>query len=481
MEDGQFVSCPVVDGGAANARECRRIGRSRKAIDVLRAEIDAWFQDRRDDDRFARFARHFDALEAVLVKMLARLSESLVVLRERGLTTGDTYRECRQADKSLRTVERTFRWYSSKYDQRLVEEWKEVLGAADELVRSCWSEPFVRMGLTAPTGPLPYLDPGFEAFATPRKSIPPDLRAPNDALVAELVAELPVPTIALPSWAVSEPWWLVLAAHETGHHVLKDLVPGLEAAATATVANAVAGSAAGDDRLTATWCGWTQEIFADAYAVLMVGESAAWAVDELQLGPATELAKVPEAGSTYPPPLVRTALLAELARAAGIPGTGLSVEEAGAWLDGPDAAGVAPAAREAVARHLGVVREVAEAVIAMSVGSATLSATTGLSTKWFERGGRVPRWTREMQATEGSFGEVRDRPAARQLIAAAVRAWAGTADVDGVAGTIRTNLLDVLPRCGEAGVLAAEAEPDDLAALADRLAAKLLEAAGPDG
>ena len=282
---------------------------------MLREDVSGWLAKRRDDDRFSRFVRHLDVLDAVLSRMLDALGRELASLA--GARPAEVvYERCRELDGSLLVVARTFGWYAEKYDQRLDDRWAGVLRAADEIVRSCWTEPFAALRMAPPTGPLPYLDARFDAMATPRVSVPPDLRAPADALVAEYVRELPVPTIALPEVVRQEPWWLVLAAHETGHHVQRDLVPTLVADTRAAVAAAVgacAGAGLADD-----WAGWAVEAFADTYSVLMVGAGAVWAIEELQLAEPARLVTAPAPGDRYPPPAVRLSLLGELCRAAGV-------------------------------------------------------------------------------------------------------------------------------------------------------------------
>src|SRR3954447_7285112 len=183
-----------------------------------------------------------------------------------------------------------------------------VLRAADEVVRSCWTEAFGAVERDAPTGPLVYLDDRFDAVATPRVSVPTDLRGPQDAVIGEFVRELPIPLVALPARCRTEPWWIVLSAHETGHHVQHDLAPGL----IAQTQEAIAAATGGND--AAYWSVWAQEVFADAFAVLTVGPAATWAVEELQHGEPARLVTTPSPGSRYPPPAVRTALLGELAR-----------------------------------------------------------------------------------------------------------------------------------------------------------------------
>ncbi len=248
-----------------------RVERSVAAADLLRGELAAWLAARAPDPGFARFGHHFEVIETVMYSMLSGIRAGLTAVT--GTDSGAAYARCHELDRSLLTVKRLFDWYAPKYDQRLDPVRGPVLAAADEIVRSCWWQPFDVLGRRPPPGPLPYLDPLFDAFTTPRREVPRALRAPDDALVAELADKL-IPVISLPAWAVREPWWLVVAAHETGHLVMHDLDLAYEATA-----------AAGD---------WADEVFADVYSALMVGPAAAWLVDELMHG-------LPVDGLYYPP------------------------------------------------------------------------------------------------------------------------------------------------------------------------------------
>lgn len=149
-----------------------RISRTATSIAALREQVSGWLVQRRGDDRFARFRRHFDVLETVLSRMMDVLDEELL-RRAADPDPGVVYEQCRDLDRSLLYVQRTFRWYAEKYDQRLDDRFTAVLRCADEVVRSCWSEPFEALRQPPPTGPLTYLEPRFDAFATPRVSPPP--------------------------------------------------------------------------------------------------------------------------------------------------------------------------------------------------------------------------------------------------------------------------------------------------------------------
>jgi len=214
-------------GSVEDWRALRRIDRTKDAIGSLRDQASHWFNGRHGDPLFARFAYQLASLKPVIDRMLDSLEVAVTALPAEVDTA---YHQCRLIDRGVLAVQRTFDWYATKYDQRLDPESVKTLLAADEIVRSCWTQPFAALHLGRPAGPLVYLDTRFDAFATPRVSAPPDLRAPADAIIAEYIRELPIPTIALPAWATREAWWLVLAAHETGHLVQRDLSPGLEAA-----------------------------------------------------------------------------------------------------------------------------------------------------------------------------------------------------------------------------------------------------------
>jgi hypothetical protein len=454
-------------------RSTSRVERSRAAADGLSKEITRWIDSRAQDERYARFAAHFRILRQVLGRMLQAIDDELDAIEPQGLPTGSVYQSCRAVERHLNLVRRTHEWYADKYDQRADLELAPALLAADELVRSCWTEPFVTLRRTAPSGPLVYLDARFDATATPRVSIPADLRAPVDTFVGELVRELPVPVIALPASCVYEPWWIVLAAHETGHHVQHDLAEGLTAATRAALHTATSPSP-GDDTVAADWQRWAVEAFADAFSVLMVGTAATWAVEELQHAPAPQMLSAPTGSDRYPPAAVRTALLGEVARLAGFDPAGPGVDDVRGWLADIPPAEVSPAAAAVVERHLAVTRAAATALVDLPVADSTLRGLCAVAPRRDAPGGEVGHWAQRLVVADPIFTQRNGRSAARIAIAAGVEAYLSTdADHGAEVALLRENLPVLLAGCGPPGLLAAPA-PLDVTALADRLAARLV-------
>jgi hypothetical protein len=354
----------------SDVRPGERLAVTRRATAAVRSETAGWLDRRGADFAFARFAGHLGVLRLVTGRMLDAIEYDLGQV-DLASPDGFVYDRCRDADARLAVVARLLAWYAEKYDQRDDPTTGPVLRAADEVVRSCWAEAFAAIGKPAPTGPLVHLEARFDAAATPRVSTPTDLRAPRDAVIGEFVRELPIPVVALPAVSRIEPWWIVLAAHETGHHLQYDLADDLVARTRAALAGAT-GAPAGDETTAACWAAWGQEVFADAVAALTVGPAAAWAVDELQYGPVSRLVTMPSPAARYPPPVVRTALLGELARALRTADPGPGADDVTAWLDGPDAAAMPGPLRAAIGTHLRLVRAATRGVLGLEVDGVPL-------------------------------------------------------------------------------------------------------------
>lgn len=454
-----------MDTDAGRAK--RRVDRSARSVDAGRIRIKRWLAERQSGKDFARFSNHFSVLDQVVSAMLDAICGQLDVVERERSGSVLVYERCRELDESLAITTRLFDWYAAKYDQRRDEDLAAPLHAADEVVRSCWSEPFERAGRQPPTGPLAYIDDRFDAFATLRHSVPSDLRAPEDAVVAEFLSELPIPAIALPDYAVREPWWLALAAHETGHHVQMDLAPDLEQITRDRIASALAdladsGSLA-DPELPSMWDGWSLEAFADAYSAAMIGAAAGWVLDELQHASPATMLKPAAPGSRYPAPVVRLALF-ETCR-----------YELGQTPTRP--AGLAVPGSQAIRIQLTTVPAVASALAELPVGAPHLRDLAKVEYGLLTEPAPLRAWADQLACPSPALPALADRASARLVIAAGVAAyqkWAHQRAAVNVLPVIHDNLLRLLPTCGPAGVLAAAPAEAEVTALAERLARRLV-------
>jgi hypothetical protein len=439
--------------GTGAGRLSRRVGRSTEAVDALGTRIRHWLDAGAADPVFHRFAAHLRTLDTVLTGMLDRLRAELAAVPA---DAAAGYERCRRVDRGLATLQRLFLWYAEKYDQRRPGGHPAVLAAADELARSCWSEGFAALRRKPPTGPLCFVDNRTDALARRRCEVPSELRPAVDDPVAEFVDRLPIPVIALPEAAVREGWWLVLAAHETGHHVLLDL--DLGAAVRQALRDAVPPG------LVQDWTRWHNEVFADFYSVLMVGPAAAWAIDELQYGPPAHLLR-PRGG--YPAPLVRLALLGETLKALGAGG------------DVPVAAEAAAAGDAATAPHLAALPDVVTALLDIPFGTGTLRALA--LDEVVRPGPRLRAWSGQLARRAPAIGAVDTPEAPRVLAAAAVHRYRAltAAGRDDALGALHAGLLAVLAGSGAPGLLAPPGETQ-LGELAGELGELLVERALDD-
>ena len=287
-----------------------RIAEDRLEIVRLRGELQGWLSERRRLDDQKQFQTQLKALEDVLLKALAGVEAELAVAeRTDGLAAVDVCRRVERATVWVRRVWTFFRW---RFDQRDDPRTKKVLAAADEMVWSCYVEPFRALDGTVPPAPLPYIDDRFSPYAVPRLDPPPDLRFDvESSFIRSFLSQLPIPLIGLPPSSLEYPWTLALIAHEAGHHVQYDLLPS--GALVGDFGTWLAG-ALGDGappELVARWTAWGREIFADAWSVVMIGPAALWALVDLEIGADERLLRSHPA---YPSPMVRFSLMAGLLR-----------------------------------------------------------------------------------------------------------------------------------------------------------------------
>ena len=444
---------------------CRlRIEESIGEARALRGEVVTWRSRWDVVDAMGGHLTQLDLLSAVVLGLIDEIADRTAGI-DPALGAGAVYEECRAEDLRLLHARRLWRWYADKLDQRAGPDDNiavQTLRAADEVIWSCWKTTFTALGEPLPTAPIPYLATQFSAFATPRTDPPEGLRPGADDLLRRHVEQLPVAIIGLPPVCCRRPWWVIVSAHEASHHVQFES-SGLEQPAQQQVVVA-AYSVTGDTELAEAWRPWCRELFADACSVLLVGPAAIWAVGELETRTPAGMRKS-QSGS-YPPPLVRLAVLRVVAERAGLP-----AGEAGehAAVSDPD--------DERVRRLLDCVPDVAAALLALkSASGQPLRAVGERTARAYEAGGSVSGWESELLGTDEPVPQ-QTMDAARLCAAAGVHAWQRLANGDGpepAAERLSRRLLAVLPLCREPGTRAADTTYD-AAAITRQFAADLYE------
>lgn len=437
--------------GRGQLRIAESVGEAR----ALRAEVRDWQANWNAVDAMGAHRTQLELLCGVVTGLIDEI-EARVAAADPAAGTGAVYEQCRAADLRLLHARRLWRWYADKFDQRLGRDDSpqvQTLLAADEVIWSCWKTAFSALGETAPPAPVPYLAPQFSASATPRADPPDGLRPGADDLLRKHVEALPVAAVGLPPVCSRRPWWLIVSAHEVSHHVQFES-PGLEPLTQERVVGA-AYEASGDLMVAEAWRPWCRELFADACAALLVGPAAAWAVAELELRTLPGLRKSPSV--TYPPPLVRLAVLTAVAEQAELPSwpgllpeqADLGPDDAAAAADLPDLMACAP--------------DVAAALLGLtSAAGRPLRTLAKPTAKAYRDRGSISGWQAELLgAAEPVPREALD--AARFCAAAGVQAWhrlAGRDGQDALAARLSGRLRAVLPLCREPGSRAAGSVPD---------------------
>jgi hypothetical protein len=428
--------------------------RSRLRIDetlgeaiALHGEVDAWRSGWDTVDAIGGHLTHLDLLAAVLLGLVDEIARRTAAI-DPASGTGAVYEECRRSDLRLLHARRLWRWYADKLDQRAGPPDDIVvrtLLAADEVVWSCWKTAFTGLGEPVPPAPIPYLAAQYSATATPRTDPPPELRPGLDDLLRRHLEELPVATIGLPPICCRRPWWIVLGAHETGHHVQFESA-GLEKLAQERVW-AAAYAVADDTSLAEQWLPWCRELFADAFSVLLVGPAAIWAAAELETRTPAGLRKSPS--SSYPPPLVRLAVLRAVAEQAGLP------VQAQALADVADVADPVTQDDDRLRPLLAAAARVAAALLGLESDSGrALRSLAGGTALAYAPGGSVPGWRAELLGQDEPIPQ-RTLDAARFCVAGGVDAWERFGGRDGLTERLGRRMRTILPQCAEPGVRAA--------------------------
>ena len=234
---------------------------SRDELVSLRGEVERWLARRRKADVRGQYASQLRALDDVVRDAAARLAAALEGV-DPARPADELFEACRAADGRTLWLRRVWEFFREKFDQRDDPALAPALAAADEVVWSCYRQPFAigegggeRAFAGGRTAPLPFLESRLSPEAYPRDLVPAGLLAERDAFLRDVLNALPIPVLRLPRAAARAPGWLVLVAHEAGHHVQHDAGGGrLVGAFRALVTKAAEGAGAPDAE---RWADWT--------------------------------------------------------------------------------------------------------------------------------------------------------------------------------------------------------------------------------
>jgi hypothetical protein len=473
---------PPNDAELAERILLNTVRRERTMLELasLTKTIGDWVELRRLQDRnqnrhyVGRHKTQLDTLESVLKTALKSLQESIGAL---GTSTdcGQFFDNCRGTDEATVWLERFWRYFQEKFDQRDDPRLGPIVHAADELVWSCYHEVMDRArqrdtSVAHGPSPLAYVAPEYSPAALESDSpLTGDLSAPialleRDKVLKEIIDSLPLPLLRLPPWCIDAPWWLIYVAHEVGHHVATDLNlirwfgEKVQAEAEKRVGEEPAKR----------WRSWSEEIFADIFSVVAVGRWALWAVADVEW---TTFQRLTAPRARYPSPVLRFAIMA---RAVDLLG-----EQSVNWIR-PIPDSMPGGGAEILPEN---VRETADAVARLALGPlpgtlGTLKDLIAYDHPQFNQG--VKWWASQLPNTVlPPFNP--ELPTARQLIAGSVSAWSKIASIsdEPTRTTQRVNLAqrtrEALRQSGPPGTRGGEMPsgnlPDKGVALAARLQA----------
>lgn len=219
-------------------------------------------------------------------------------------------------------IQRVWAYYREKFALRDVAWLRGDLACADELAWHCY-KPAVNAAQKAKTvgegelkePPLVFYDPSGSPFVMSRGRLfrPEGVTEEEERKLGETILALPIPVIGVPWFQVNHLPSAVAIAHEVGHAVWWDFEvrPALEEAFETM---SLADEAGGLPR-RAIWLRWLPELFADAYAVAVLGTAFVLGLSAYLSDP-VDVVRNEEMGVIHPPAALRIkincALLKEL-------------------------------------------------------------------------------------------------------------------------------------------------------------------------
>lgn len=406
-------------GTATINKEVRR-AETQRDLETFHDECDVWLLRRGKQPDGRKYKSQLAAIRSLLIGAVEAMREPLAHV-DTAASEADVYEECRLFDLRILWLRRVFRFFRDKFEQRDDSVVGPVLAAADEVVWSCYRQAFVLaeqygFGVAQPPPPLPFVEDHYAAEARPPVLLPLGLRTEIDAdFLRDHLNRLPVAVVRLPRSCVRSPWWLIFLAHEIGHHVQYNLLDRSKLVSHCRdLLKGKVKDIGGNEVDQKRWGDWSEEIFADLFSLVSMGQWALWAMVELEL---REPAVMTKRRDNYPSPAVRLSLLARASARLGL--------DAAAGLRGLDPEAYAKAS-PTVAADLAIVDDVLDAAMGTLPGTGrTLAELYGFDVAPFGPGGLISQWSTQLrQGGEDDIPGEQTLEAARLATSAAVAAWA---------------------------------------------------------
>src|ERR1700730_14429289 len=385
-------------------------------LDRLRQELQRWYDDRTEADRHVdgsprgQYQTQLQSISSEVsgaVKILADDLGNLDLKRD----VADIYEHCALIERQTYWLWRVWYFFREKFDQRNDPRFDKILRAADEVVWSCY-RPFFELPALKnwrPPAPLPYIEPTFSPSALRRDQRQALDRKDQDFLLVKgAFAELPVPLIKIPIASIHNPWALVLIGHEIGHIVQ----PLLEADFNQTFADAIqtaVENAGVDEEDQAAWSAWADEIFADLYCILTMGQWGVWALAQFETGRPEVMS---ERRTVYPAAYTRLKLMHAMADRLKLPTEKLVAP---------------PAPSKELQKDLTLSGAVADAIIALPkihelAAALPFDASAYAGGQPGKNMPEVEQWPRHIRGLEASPASSKIR-SARMAVAGGASAW----------------------------------------------------------
>ena len=210
-------------------------------------------------------------------------------------------------------LHRIWGYFRDKFIQRQIAEFSRYLALADEFAWACY-DPAQKAAIAAGTveppdvrePPLTFLTNSDSPFSVSRQTTYQWAQGPDAPMSREarkVTNRLPLPVIGLPWFQLRHLPEALVIGHEVGHVVHRELIG---ADLPSELVKAALPSPLWSDPDRATWAGWANEAFADAYGALCGGPSYRSVLSDF-LGAEHPVADRTDAA--HPPPDVRIRLV----------------------------------------------------------------------------------------------------------------------------------------------------------------------------